>query len=101
MAKKSAVAKQKRRERMVALKWDKRQELKKIIKDPTVSEEERDAAVETLNKMPKNSCPTRLRNRCQVTGRPRGNYRKFGISRIVFRDLASRGVIPGVTKASW
>ncbi len=101
MAKKSAVAKQKRREKLVNLKWNKRQELKKKILDMSLSEEEREDAKNALNKMPKNSSPVRLRNRCALTGRPRGYLGKFKLSRITFRELASNGEIPGVTKSSW
>ena len=86
---------------MVALKWDKRQELKKIILNPSTSEEERFDAVVALNKLPKNSSPTRLRNRCQITGRARGFLRKFKLSRLCFREMANMGLIPGVVKASW
>lgn len=101
MAKKSSVEKQKRRENMVKLKWNKRQELKAKTKDMDLSEEERQEAHIALNKMPRNSSPIRLRNRCQLTGRPRGFLRKFRLSRLTFRELASMGMIPGVTKASW
>ncbi len=101
MAKKSSVEKQKRREKMVALKWKRRQEFKAIILDEKVSEEERAQAVAKLDRLPRNSSPVRLRNRCQLTGRSRGNLRKFQISRICFRELASNGMIPGVIKASW
>ncbi|MBB63853.1 MAG: 30S ribosomal protein S14 [Waddliaceae bacterium] len=101
MAKKSAVAKQNRREKLVRLKWEKRQELKKKVIDPNLSDEERMAAATELNKMTPNSSPVRLRNRCSQTGRPRGFLRKFQISRITFREMASAGMIPGVTKASW
>jgi small subunit ribosomal protein S14 len=101
MAKKSAVAKQKRRERLVQLKWEKRQDLKKIIKDPNVSEEEKEIARFSLNKMSPNSSPIRLRNRCALTGRPRGYLRKFKLSRICFREYSSAGMIPGITKSSW
>jgi small subunit ribosomal protein S14 len=101
MATKSAIAKQKRRERLVRLKWDKRQGLKTIILDPTKSEEERLAAQISLNKMPRNSSPVRLRNRCQLTGRARGFLRKFKLSRLCFREFANSGRIPGIVKASW
>lgn len=101
MAKKSSVVKQKRREKMVALKWEKRQQLKAIVKSESVSVEEKWAAMEALNKLPKNSSPIRLRNRCQLTGRSRGYLRKFKMSRIAFRELASHAMIPGVTKSSW
>lgn len=101
MARKSLVAKQKRRERLVKLKWDRRQELKKIVKDINKSDEERLAAQISLDKLPKNSSPTRLRNRCQFTGRSRGYLRKFKMSRLCFREMANQGLIPGVIKASW
>lgn len=101
MAKLSSIAKQNRRERLVKLKWDKRQALKKTILDQTKSDEERAAAVRDLNKMSKNSSPVRLRNRCQMTGRSRGFLRKFKLSRLCFREMANMGMIPGVVKASW
>ena len=101
MAKKSSIAKQKRREKLVKLHWDKRQGLKKKNLDMNLSEEERmDARIE-LNKMKRDTAPTRLRNRCQLTGRARGFLRKFQVSRLVFREMASHGMIPGVTKSSW
>ncbi|PWU16322.1 MAG: 30S ribosomal protein S14 [Chlamydiae bacterium] len=101
MATKSSIAKQKRREKLVSLKWNKRQELKKIILDMDKSDEERLAAKITLNKMPRNSSPVRLRNRCQFTGRARGYLRRFKMSRLCFREMANLGLIPGVVKASW
>jgi len=101
MATKSSIAKQKKRERLVKLKWDKRQMLKQTILDMTKSEEERQAAVDSLNQMPRNSSRVRLRNRCQYTGRARGNLRKFKLSRLCFREMALQGLIPGIFKASW
>jgi small subunit ribosomal protein S14 len=101
MAKKSSVEKQKRRERTVKLKWNKREELKTRANDMRLSDEERHEARLALNKMPRDSSPIRLRNRCQLTGRPRGFLRKFKLSRLTFREMASMGLIPGVTKASW
>ncbi len=101
MATRSAKAKQKRRERLVQLKWDKRQQLKKIISDASKSDEERNEAVIALNKLPRNSSPVRLRNRCTLTGRCRGYIRKFQLSRLCFREMANAGLIPGVVKASW
>lgn len=101
MAKKSSIEKQKNREKVVNRMWDKRQSLKKKAMDIHATEEEREQARTALNKMPRNSSPIRLRNRCMLTGRSRGYYRKFGISRLCFRELASSGMIPGVTKASW
>ena len=101
MAKKSSIEKQKRRERLVQLKWAKRQELREKSYNLNLSEEEREQARIALNKMPRDSSPIRLRNRCQMTGRPRGYLRKFKLSRLTFRELASMGMIPGVTKSSW
>jgi small subunit ribosomal protein S14 len=101
MAKKSSVAKEKKRERLVQLKWNKRQDLKKIAGDMNLSEEDRFNARLSLNKMSPNSSPVRLRNRCQLTGRSRGYLRKFKVSRLCFRELALMGMIPGITKASW
>jgi small subunit ribosomal protein S14 len=101
MAKKSQVARQKKRERLVNNKWEKRKSLKETILDMSKSIEERLAAVDALNKMPKNSSKIRLRNRCQFTGRSRGFLRKFKVSRLCFREMANQGLIPGVFKASW
>lgn len=101
MAKKSSIAKEKKRERLVQLKWDRRKELKATILDMNKTVEERLAAVDALNKLPKNSSAIRLRNRCQFTGRSRGFLRKFKLSRLCFREMASQGLIPGVVKASW
>lgn len=101
MATKSSVAKQKKKMRMVNNKWEKRQSLKAIISDMRKPIEERLAAVDALNKMPKNSSVVRLRNRCQFTGRARGFLRKFKLSRLCFREMASQGLIPGIVKASW
>ena len=101
MATKSSIAKQKKRERLVQLKWDKRQKLKAIVFDLNSSEEKRLLAQHSLNKLPRNSSPVRLRNRCQLTGRARGFLRKFKLSRLCFREMANMGLIPGVTKSSW
>ncbi len=101
MAKKSSVIKQKRRERTVSLHWEKRKALKERAGDLSLSQEERDQARVKLNKLPRNASPIRLRNRCQLTGRPRGFLRKFKLSRLTFREMASMGLIPGVTKSSW
>ncbi|MBT3939066.1 MAG: 30S ribosomal protein S14 [Pelagibacterales bacterium] len=101
MAKKSAIDKNKKRMYMVDLHKEKRGVLKKIIRDKTVSQEDRFKAVLKLAALPKNGSKIRVRNRCEITGRPRGNYRKFAMSRIAFRDLASSGQLPGITKASW
>lgn len=101
MAKTSSIQKQLRRERTVKLKRDKRQDLKKRAADIHASEEERQLARTALNKMPRDSSPIRLRNRCQITGRSRGYLRKFKLSRLTFREMALVGLIPGITKASW
>lgn len=101
MAKKSSIAKQRKRERLVSNNWDKRQALKKAILDMGKPIEERLAAVDALNKMPKNTSVIRLRNRCQFTGRSRGFLRKFKLSRLCFREFALQGLIPGIVKASW
>jgi len=101
MAKKSVVNRQKKREIIVKRHWDKRQALKAKSQDMTLTEEERHDARTALNKMPRDGSKVRLRNRCELTGRPRGIYRKFKVSRLCFRELALMGAIPGVTKASW
>ncbi len=101
MAKKSMVAKNDRRKQMVAKYRTKRVELKAIMSDMERTPEERAEAGRKLRKLPRNSCPNRVRSRCHATGRARGVYRKFGLSRITFRELALEGEIPGITKASW
>lgn len=101
MAKKSMIQKNERRKRIVAKYAAKRAKLKAIIKDPNATFEEKDDAVAQLQKMPRDASAARIRNRCALTGRPRGYYRKFGLSRIAMRELALIGELPGVTKASW
>ncbi|NDV62656.1 30S ribosomal protein S14 [Puniceicoccales bacterium CK1056] len=101
MAKKAMIERNKKRERMVAQYAAKRAELKRILSDPGTSDDEFYVAQRKLTKLPKNSNPIRLRNRCSVTGRPRAYLRKYGVSRITFRELATQGKIPGVTKSSW
>jgi small subunit ribosomal protein S14 len=101
MAKTSAIQKNKRRERMVKQYAGKRAALKAIAKDPSLTPEDQFAARLKLAEMPRNSSRTRVRNRCEMTGRPRAFYRKFKLSRISLRDLASNGQIPGMTKSSW
>lgn len=101
MAKKSAIAKQKRREAMVQRRFEQRKLLRQRVKDQSLTVEEREMVRDELNKLPRDSAAVRLRNRCQLTGRPRGFYRKFQICRIAFRELASQGFLPGVIKASW
>jgi small subunit ribosomal protein S14 len=101
MAKKSAIEKNKRRERMVDRYAAKRARLKATAEDRSLPPEERFAARLKLAQMPRNSAKTRVHNRCELTGRPHGYYRRFKLSRIALRDLASKGQIPGMTKASW
>ena len=101
MAKKSAIDKNKKRILMVEQQKDKRAALKKVIKDKNVSQEDRFKAVLKLAALPKNGSKIRIRNRCEITGRPHGVYRKLRISRIALRRMASSGKIPGMTKSSW
>ncbi|MGE9289471.1 MAG: 30S ribosomal protein S14 [Puniceicoccales bacterium] len=101
MAKKSAIQRNLKRVRLVEKYQKKRIELKKKLLDPELSDEEFFKAQKQLSKLPRNSSPVRVRNRCSVTGRPRAYLRKFGLSRITFRELANEGKIPGVTKSSW
>lgn len=101
MAKKSSVEKNKRRERMVKQYAGKRAKLKAIAGNKQLPMEERFAARLKLAELPRNAAPSRVRLRCELTGRPRGNYRKFKLSRIALRDLASTGQIPGMVKSSW
>jgi small subunit ribosomal protein S14 len=101
MAKKSVVLRNLKRQKIVNQQFEKRSNLKKLSLDPNTSEQERYEARVKLQKLPRNGSPIRLRNRCQITGRPRGVYRKFMISRIVLREYAHRGFIPGMVKSSW
>ena len=101
MAKTSKLAQNRKRIRLTAKYAELRKELKEIIRQPNSTDDARDAAWAKLRSLPRDSNPNRIRNRCQFTGRPRGNYRKYGISRIVFREMALNGQIPGVKKASW
>ena len=101
MAKKSSVEKNNRRKRMSKNAAPKRARLKAIIADKTKPMEERFAATLKLAEMPRNSSVTRVRNRCEVTGRPRAYYRKLKMSRIALRQLGSEGMIPGLLKSSW
>jgi len=101
MAKISKVVKNEKRKKMVVQYTERRTEFKKIINSPNSTPEEVDAAQLKLQKLPRDSSPIRVRNRCSQTGRARGNLRKFGISRNAFRELALQGQIPGVVKSSW
>ena len=101
MAKTSSIQRNLKRIRLVKKFLKKREDLNKIIKNKKLPLEERFAAQLKLAKIPRNSAKVRIRNRCEITGRPRGVYRKLKISRIALRDLASKGKIPGMTKSSW
>ena len=101
MAKKSSVEKNEHRKQLAARFRTRRAELKKVIMEKERDPEERFEATLKLAQMPRNSARVRVRNRCSLTGRPRAYYRKFGLSRIALRELASEGQIPGVVKASW
>lgn len=101
MAKLSMVNREKKRMRLVNKYAVKRAELKARIKDTSLGEEQRKAALEKLNMLPRDSSPARLRNRCNLTGRPHGYYRKFGLGRNKLREAAMRGDIPGLVKSSW
>ena len=101
MAKKSVVERNKNRERLAAKYANRRATLKAQAKDASLSLEERFEARLKLAELPRNASPVRQRLRCALSGRPRGNYRKFGVSRIALRDLASTGQIPGMVKSSW
>jgi small subunit ribosomal protein S14 len=101
MAKKSSIEKNNRRRRMAKSFSGRRSRLKEIANDKTKPMEERFAASLKLAELPRNSSPTRIRNRCEVTGRPRAFYRKHKMSRIALRELGSKGLIPGLVKSSW
>lgn len=101
MAKTSKIAKNNKRREIVARYAERRAELIKIVKDPEASYEEKREAYAKIAKMPRDASATRYRNRCAVSGRPRGYYRKFGISRIALRHMAHLGELPGIRKASW
>lgn len=101
MAKTSVVERQLKRERTVAKYAKKRAELKAVIADANASDEARWEATMALQQLPRNASPTRLRNRCELTGRPRGVYRKFRLGRNKLREHAMLGNIPGLVKASW
>ena len=101
MAKKSQINRDNRRKQLIAKHSAKRAELRKRLKDPEVSIEEKIEIQEAFTKLPRNSCPTRLNRRCQISGRSKSYYRKFGISRIALRELTLRGQLPGMRKSSW
>ncbi len=101
MAKKSAIQRNLKRLRLIEKYAAKRAELKAILANPETVDEDFYKAQAKLTKLPKNSSPVRARKRCSITGRPRAHVGRFGLSRITFRELASQGKIPGVTKSSW
>ena len=101
MAKKSMIARENKRTKMVAKFAGKRAELKVILNDPKASDDEKWEAQVKLQKLPRDSSPVRQRRRCQITGRPHGVYRKFGLCRNKLREAAMRGDVPGLVKASW
>ena len=101
MAKKSMIAREAKRSKLVARYAEKRAALKEVISSVNASDDEKWEAQKTLQKMPRDASSSRQRNRCQLTGRPHGVYRKFGLSRIKLREHAMKGDIPGLTKASW
>ena len=101
MAKLSQVLRDERRKKLIAKHAEKRAELRKRLKDRNVGVEEKLEIQEAFAKLPRNSCPTRLNNRCELSGRSKGYYRKFGISRIALRELTLRGQLPGMRKSSW
>jgi small subunit ribosomal protein S14 len=101
MAKKSMIARERKREKTVQRYAGKRAEFKRIIQSPRSSDEERQAAMLGLQKLPRNASPVRMRNRCSISGRPKGFYRKFGLSRNKLREQTMAGNIPGLGKGSW
>jgi small subunit ribosomal protein S14 len=101
MAKKSMIAREKKRQRVVAKYAAKRAELKAIISNPDVVDEEQWNALVALQKLPRDASPIRMRRRCEITGRPHGVYRKFGMCRNKLREHAMKGDIPGLVKGSW
>ena len=101
MAKKSAIERNNKRRRMVARLGAKRAELKRMANDQSMTPEDRFQARLKLAELPRNSSAVRIRNRCEISGRPRGVYRKLGVSRIALRDLGANGLIPGLVKSSW
>ncbi len=101
MARLAAIEKNNRRKKVSSKFWKLRRELRAKSLDPALGENEREEAFIKLQKLPRNTSPARVINRCELTGRPRGNYKKFGLSRLAFRQLALDGKLPGVTKSSW
>lgn len=100
MARKSIIEREKKRQRLVAKYAEQRQELKEQFKNAT-SQAEKQEIHRKIQRLPRNSAPSRLRNRCRLSGRPRGFYRDFGLSRNAIREMAHEGLLPGVVKSSW
>jgi small subunit ribosomal protein S14 len=101
MAKKSMIARELKRQKLCQRFAKKRVELKTLILSPDATDEQKEAAAIALQKLPRDSAPSRVRNRCRLTGRPHGYYRKFGLGRNKLRECVMRGEVPGVVKASW
>jgi small subunit ribosomal protein S14 len=101
LAKLSQVLRDEKRKKLIAKYAEKRAALRKRLNDANVSIEEKFEIQQEFAKLPRNSCPTRFNSRCKISGRSRGYYRKFGVSRIAFRELALKGQLPGVRKSSW
>ena len=101
MAKKSQLNRDNRRKALIAKYAERRAALRKTLGDPEVSVAEKLEVQKAFAKLPRNSCPTRLNRRCKISGRSKGYYRKFGVSRIALRELALRGQLPGMRKSSW
>jgi small subunit ribosomal protein S14 len=101
MAKKSMIAREDKRNKLVKKYTQKRSALKELIRDPNTSFDDKESAILQLQKLPKDSSSSRLRNRCNLTGRPHGYYRKFGLCRNKLREATMRGDVPGLGKASW
>lgn len=101
MAKKSMIAREVKRKKLVKKYEAKRKALKEAIRNPNTSLDDKESAIISLQKMPRNSSSSRVRNRCNLTGRPHGFYRKFGLSRNKLREATMRGDVPGLVKASW
>ncbi len=101
MAKTSKIVRNAQRQELIDRHRARRDELRATIKNPKTSQEDREAAYAAIRNLPRDSSPTRFRNRCAMTGRPRAYLRQFGLARMTFREMALNGLIPGVTKASW
>lgn len=101
MAKTSQIVKNERRRKMAENQAERRAELRKVLKDPNAAFEEKQEAMFKLQALPRNGSRTRVLNRCQISGRPKAVYRKFRVSRIVLRELAHKGQVPGMRKSSW